>query len=232
MGAPLVLLEPNATNGFILDNCARFGVGTDPMRFSLKGLFALKGDPVLEMRNEMELSVEVADSELIASLLAKLDVEALFSLPLRDIVNAECWFAALATPLLDENGMLVIGSDTGLSLERILLSLPSVRFDVACTNCTSPGLSVLPEMFESLEAGGVLDVLERRLLDLGLDLLRSDYIQAYVNRLLVDGSLRCPHNPNYLDALASSDYPVPRFPALPYEALETALIRVNASLVV
>jgi hypothetical protein len=223
MGAPLMLLEPNTTNGFIIENRATFGVGADPMRFSLKGLFALQGDPLLEMSNEMELSLLTyrKDSELLAYLLAKVDAGALFSFPLRDVVNAECWFATLVAPLLDENGNLALGGDAGLSLERILLSMPSVRFDVSCANCTSPGLSVLPEVFESLEAGGVSNVLEQHLIDLGLDLLRSDYIQAYMNRLVADGSLRCPHSPTYVDALASSDYPVPRFPSLPFESLET-----------
>jgi hypothetical protein len=88
IGAPLVLLEPNATNGFIIEKRATFGVGADPMRFSLKGLFDLKGNPVLEMSNEMELSVDVSDSELLASLLAKVDAGALFSFPLRDVANA------------------------------------------------------------------------------------------------------------------------------------------------
>ena len=73
-------------------------------------------------------------------------------------------------------------------VELILLSMPSVRFDVSCTNCTSPVLSVFPEVFESSEASGVSDVLEQRLIDLGLDLLRSDYIQAYMNRLVAAGS--------------------------------------------
>jgi hypothetical protein len=219
--APLDLLKPNTSNGYVLDNVATMTAGPDSLRFALKGLFALQGDPVLAMRNEMELSVDMEGSELFAAVMAKVDAEALFSFPLRDIVNPDCWLATLLTPLVDENGVLVDGSDTGLSLESILLSIPSVHFNMYCTNCTSQALSGLPELFKILEAGGVLDVLEGRLVDLGLDLLRSDFVQAYVTRLLVDGPLRCPHSPSFVDASASSDSPVPGFPSLSYESLES-----------
>ena len=221
LGSPLDLLRPNATDGFLLDNIANFGVGPDPLTFALKGLFALNGDPLLAMHNEVELSVNVADSELFATLMTQVDAKALSSFPLRDIVNPECWLAILAKPMLDDDGNLRDGSDIGLTFESILLSISSVSFDFTCTNCTSPGLQVVSELLRVLEEAGVSDVLEHRFVDLGLDFLKSDYIQAYINRALIEGSLRCPHSLDYVAGDAISDYPVPSFPSLPYKSLES-----------
>ena len=223
LGAPIELLKPNATNGFVLDNMARIGTEANPMRFALKGLLALKGDPVLETRNEVDVSVEIEESEVFASILAKIDSEAFSTFPLRDIVNLECWLATLAKPLMEGAGDLVDPNDVALALESILLSIPSMKFDFACTNCTSAGLDVIPEILTLLESNGISDVLEQRLVKVGLDLVQSDYVQAYLNRMVIEGSLRCPHSPHFQGESASSDFPVPSYPTLPYDSLESVV---------
>jgi hypothetical protein len=99
--------------------------------------------------------------------------------------------------------------------------MSSISFGMECLHCSSPGLEILPEVLETLETEGVSQILERRVVDLGLDLVRSDYFQHFVNRFLVDGALRCPHSPAFVDVDALSEYPVPSLPALTYDSLET-----------
>jgi hypothetical protein len=221
MGAPIDLLKPNADNGFLLENFVKLGATPDSVQFALKALFAMNGDPTLQMNNEMELSVDISNSDFIVGLLAMVDSESLTNFPISDITNMNCWLATLATPQLDGNGFLIQRTDVGLSLESIILSIGDMGLNVECTNCTSPSLSILPELFTTLEEGGVSDLLETRLVNLGLEVARSDFAQAYINQMLIDGSLRCPHSPNYVSASASSDYQVPAFPTLAHDSLET-----------
>ena len=222
LGAPLELLQPNSTNGFVLDNYVTFdGNATESLRFSIKGLFALNGGPELEISNEMELSLAIEEPELFASILAKVDSEALASFPLGNIIDGNCWLALLATPLMGESGYIVSSAAKGLSLETLLLSYPSFQFDLSCSNCTNSGSDVIPALLEGLEDIGVSESLEQRLFGLGLDLVRSDFFQAYLNRLVVDGSLRCPHSPYFEGESASSNYPIPSLPSLSYESLES-----------
>jgi len=96
-----------------------------------------------------------------------------------------------------------------------------MAFGVSCTNCTSSNIGILSEVFEQLELAGVSNILEKRLIDLGLEVASSEYAQAYINELLINGALRCPHSPSYVDGTATSKYQVPAFPSLPHESLET-----------
>jgi hypothetical protein len=218
---PIEIMKPNATNGYVLDNKAKLGTDAEPLQFSLTGLFALNGDPALQMHNKMELSVQLSNAEMMTSFMAKMDARLLSTFPLRDISNTDCWLATLANTLINEQGTINDEGEPGLSLESLMASAPSTRFGASCVNCSSPGLELLPELIDILEIEGVSNILERRLVTLGLDLLKSDYAQAYLSRLQADGALRCPNSPNFVNANATSDYPLPALPDLPYDSLET-----------
>jgi hypothetical protein len=216
MGEPISMLKPNKTDGFLLDNFGTLGTNQKKLRVGLTGLIAMAGDPSLTMSNEMDISVELAGSEAWASLMAKVDTAALYGFPLRDITNIHCWLNTLLTPdALNEE------KDTGLSLHSILLSTASMNFNVTCIDCTSRGLTIVPEVVDSLGEYGVSDVLERRVVDLGLDLLRSDFTQRYINTILMDASVRCPHSPSYVGPDKSFNASSLSLPSLPYESLET-----------
>ncbi|CAJ1942472.1 unnamed protein product [Cylindrotheca closterium] len=221
MGAPIDLLKTNDENGYLLENFATVGANPDSIEFALKGLLALSGDETLAMYNEIELSVNIGNADFFAGLIAMVDSQALQSFPLKDIANLNCWLAMLATPQIDSNGQLKGNTDIGLMLESLRLTADSMAFDVSCTNCTSSSLSVLPEVFQTLESTGVSNILEKRLIDMGLEVASSEYVQAYINELLINGALRCPNSPNYVDTSATSNYQVPTFPALAHESLET-----------
>jgi hypothetical protein len=221
VGAPLHLLQPNLSSAFLLDNAATLGLEALPLRLTLKTLFSVSGDPVFDMHNEMDISVEMIGAELLAVVLAKVRARRLFDFPLRDIMNSDCWLSILSTPQLDKNGIRAAGIDVGLALETMKMVFASMRFGVACTSCTSRGLLVLPEVLEGLEVAGVSDVLEKRLVHLAEELLESDYVQAFLDRLLVEGSKRCPSSPNFVHSELSLDYKNPSFPSLSYDSVES-----------
>jgi hypothetical protein len=221
VGAPLNLLRPDTSSAFLLDNTATLGLESLPLRLALKTLFSVSGDPVFRMHNELDISVEMVGADILAVVLAKVGAQRLFDFPLRDIMNSDCWMSILSTPLLDKNGIRAADIDVGLALETMKMIFASMRFGVACTSCTSRGLLVLPEVLERLEVAGVSDVLEERLINLAEELLESDYVQAFLDRLLVEGSKRCPSSPDFVDSELSLDYKNPSFPSLSYEALES-----------
>ena len=93
MGAPIDLLKPNTDNGFLLENFVTLGAAPDSIQFALKGLFALNGDSALQMQNELELTVDITNSDLFAGFIALLDSERLFNFPIKDVPNVEvCLF--------------------------------------------------------------------------------------------------------------------------------------------
>ena len=221
IGAPIDLLKPSGDNGFFLENFVTLGTNDESIQLGMKGLFALNGDSALQMHNELEFTVDVKDADLFARLMALLDSDRLLNFPIKDVTDVDCWLAMFATPQLDASGLPVTGGDVGLSLDSISLLIQSMHFNAKCTNCTSTGLDILPELFQTLEESGVSDLLETRLVDAGLSIVRDGYVQDHMNKLLLDASLRCPHSPDYVGESAVSNYPVETFPTLSYDTLES-----------
>ena len=213
------LLEPNATNGQILDNYATLGTNSKKLRIGLKGLLATEGDPTFAMTNEMDISVELVGAEIWASLMANVDAATLFNFPLRDITNLQCWLYTLAPP----DSIYATDEETGFSIVSALLSTTFMNFNITCAACTSSSLSILPEVLQSLEDFGISDVLEMRLVGLSMGIMRSDYIQNFINVILTDSALQCPHSPKFIGPSASfsKNSPTPSFPSLDLESLET-----------
>merc|ERR1712224_139402 len=146
IGAPLQLLEPNATHGQILDNYATLGSAERKFRICLKGLFVVEGNSAISSNNEMDISVDLAGSNAWVSLMAKIDAETLFKFPLRDITKFQCWLHTLATPdSLNDN------KEVGFSILHALLTTTSMSFNFSCDKCSSFSPSILPEILDGLQ---------------------------------------------------------------------------------
>jgi hypothetical protein len=216
MGTPMTLLGPNVTSGYVLDNTARLGTNPRKLRVGFKASFATDGDPSLSMSNELDIFVELTNAEVWASLLTKLDATALFNFPIQDITNVNCWLNILQIPASIKND-----AATGFSMTSLLLSSEAMNLNVSCADCSSPSLLVLPEILASFDSAGVTNVLDERLMKLGLNLVQGDHTQSYINAILMDSGRHCPHSPKYAGPEATSDVPDFEFPSLSDESLET-----------
>lgn len=206
-------------NGQVLNNYAKFGSDSRKLRVGLNGLFATEGDPTFIMTNEIHMSVETTESEVWTYLIANVDAAKLFNFPLRDVTNLQCWLYTLLTP----DSIHDTDEETGFAIVNTLLLATSMKFNVTCASCTSSSLSILPEIVQSFEKLGVLDVLGIRFVKLALEILRSDYIQEFINKSLIDSTIQCPHSPQFVGPSASfsENAPAPNYPSLNLEALET-----------
>lgn len=220
---PISLIDPTVTNGLLLDNRANLGGDPSPIRIGLTAALSVSGDPVLSSRNELDVLVELSNPDLFAVVLARMGVRKLMTFPLKSITNIHCWLSTFATPELDSTGTRFSVVEAGLALDTLALVVSSIRFTATCANsdsCSSAGLEKLPEVLETLDASGVTDVLEDRLLSFALDLLQNDYLQVYIDRLLVGSSHMCPEHPNFLKGDKTATYPSPPFPSLSRDSLE------------
>ena len=215
MGAPIQLLEPNTTHGQILDNYATFGTEEQKLRMGVRGLFTSKGDPEFTMTNQMDMSLEFADAGVFLALMAHVDAATLFNFPLRDITNLHCWLNTIAASKLPDDM-------DALAIVNAMLSQKTMSLNVECDACTSSSLYILPEIISSFEAFGVSDVLESRLVNLAMDLLRSDYTQGLIDGILMDATKHCPHSPELIGSSTSlSEKPALELPSMDHAAHET-----------
>eukprot|EP00934_Nitzschia_sp_Nitz4_P006159 Nitzschia sp. Nitz4//scaffold358_size24170//3784//11028//NITZ4_008429-RA/size24170-augustus-gene-0.44-mRNA-1//1//CDS//3329548996//6149//frame0 len=213
--SPATLLEPKESDPMVLTNMINVASGDSSLQVSLGGLFATSGDSVLSMRNELNMALNLSGFKAVADVLTKMGANEFLQFPLRDLVNMDCWLSTLELPTLLED------NDAGISLRDLLMTIPSMDMSVSCSNCTSVGLDVLPGILDTLNSGGVTDVMEQELLNVALEIVTSEFVQAYLNKMVLDGSLRCPHSSQFVSSTADSNYPIPTYPTLGYDALES-----------
>ncbi|KAG7360134.1 paraquat-inducible protein A domain containing protein [Nitzschia inconspicua] len=216
VSTPVKLLEPNSTNAYQLDSHAILGADNKKLQLGLKALLQTKGDPLLDMSNQLNILLELVESEVWVELIAKIDSGALFNFPLRDITNINCWLSILAIP-----ESITDDINTGFAIQSLLFDATSMRLNVSCTECSSQSLLIIPEILGLLKADGISDVLEEGLVKLGQDLVQSNSTQSYINSVLLNSRMYCPHNPAYDASEASSSLSNLHMPFLSYESMET-----------
>jgi len=152
----------------------------DTLSVHLDGLWALVGDEALATRNELDFSFDLGGSSWIVDVLAPMVTKSLLQFPIVDTFNTDCWLATL-----DE-----------LSLEKFVMDVPNLNLNLTCTNCTSIGLSkALPDVMTLLQPSK--KILEDRIIELGMEWIRSESTREYLNGLVQDSKLRCPHSPTF-----------------------------------
>ena len=67
------------------------------------------------------------------------------------MLSVQCWLDMFATPQLDSNSLPVQNGDVGLLLDSFTILVDSMTLNAQCTNCTSPSLNILPELFQTLK---------------------------------------------------------------------------------
>ena len=221
---PVVLLEPNKTQGTLLNNKATLGRGAEPLSASLRLLLELTGDPMLSMRNEIEVGIEVSNINAAVVLMMRMRENGLYTFPLRDIANLDCWIATLATPVLDKDGIRTLGIDPGLAIDYLSLVIETLRLNFTCASCTSSGLAYLPDVMNILEDAGAIKDMQPRLFLLASDILKSDFVQVFLDRLLARAPQKCPHSPDLtLNATNLLKYKHAGFPELSHKSLESII---------
>ena len=204
LGDPSYFFEPSSADGSLLNSAATFSNLTHPLRVSFMVSFAMEGDPAYDMRNELEVSLEAAEANLFLVFFAKLEEQGFFSIEFHDMLDYNCWLAAFATPKLNDEGFLVAGSASSLMIQYVNMNIPSFGFNVFCDSCSSPGLSALPAILESLTYADTTGVLGSRFIDFVLALLKIESVQVALDRWLADAPKKCPASVDFVEGYKSN----------------------------
>eukprot|EP00934_Nitzschia_sp_Nitz4_P004433 Nitzschia sp. Nitz4//scaffold14_size191712//8120//21306//NITZ4_001700-RA/size191712-processed-gene-0.39-mRNA-1//-1//CDS//3329536858//4423//frame0 len=219
--SPLELFGTNDAEPYTIENRLSFSQYPETLDVAMGFHIRVTGDPAFDMDNQLEFSVDFNGTKAEATLLALVDAAALFQYPLGDLANTDCWLATLSKPLLDIFGEVLGNGTSGLSFPSLELVVPNLDLNVVCRNCTSPGFSILPDLMQIVKSDGTLSLLEVKSISLLLELMQTEFVQARINKAILGGTLNCPHHQRYIGDGAISDYPVPEFPLLSFDAIES-----------
>jgi len=190
------------------------------LKGSVRTLLDIGGITPLAMSNNIDIEIEAPDLGFLVKILAPIREKALMEFPMKAIMNLNCWLATLSPSDIVE----LNSQELSFALSELFLSLASVRLNMACVECTSPGFTILPDVINTLEDAGAIMEMKNRVVEASQELLKGEWVQTQVARHLIDSAKKCPHHALYREAFSSGDWPSLGLPSISQNALELLLM--------
>jgi len=203
---PLALLEPVVNEPHYLNNTATIGFEERPLRLSTKFLFAIAGDDDTEIKNELDISLDLDTANVVLAAMLKIAKSRLLGFPLRDIFDFNCWAAIIPAPLLDSRGIRLKDSEITATMAEIAASISRLNLNISCVECSSPGMMEFTELLSTKEAQNDATDVVNSLLDSITQLIEGNFMQVKIDRFLAEAARKCPHSPEYLSSPSTIEY--------------------------
>ncbi|KAL3919794.1 MAG: hypothetical protein SGILL_003576 [Bacillariaceae sp.] len=207
---PLELLQTVPEEPYHLNNTVTMGIENRPIHFSGRFFFGIDGGDDNEIKNDLELSMDLDTASVVLMAMLKISNSNLLGFPLSDIFNLNCWIATIPAPALDSRGIRVEEDDVTAALEEIVASVSNMNLNMSCIECSSPGMLELSDLLSTKDAQQGATESANSLLQTASRFLSGNFLQVQIDRILADAARKCPHSPEF-DPNAS---------AIEYQALE------------
>lgn len=194
VGHPLQILSPRNGEPYVLDNQILLGYGEDPIQISFQIIQSFSGDTA-NMKNEVEVEIEIHKLLLDMSIFAKIDTRSLFQFPLRDMANFHCWLATIPSQAdsLGIYGVRVSGNEPNMMLENIDYLIEDFSFSAKCTSCSSSDLAEFVDAISTLDSNSTFSQSLNQALNYTKEVLIGGLFQMKLDRMIVEAHKKCPH---------------------------------------
>ena len=152
----------------------------------------------ISFRNVLLLELELKNTTIEVDALVQILETGLFNFPLEDMNNFDCWLAMIPAPAMEVSGVRSADSELTLALRKLKIDMESTRIQIECLSCSSPLFQDLDTTLSSDEAIADLTKLANGAVDYITGLLGGPFLQAQIDRALVDAPKRCPHSPDFV----------------------------------
>lgn len=166
--------------------------------------FALKDG--VQLRNDMTVTLGLESAQLVFGVVLNVIASRLMDFPLRDLLDYNCWLATLPAPELDTWGARVGGVDRSAGLTELYAYVKQISLSVTCLECSSPLMYELSDLLSAPQAVDDVTEAANGLLRYVIQLLRGEFLQVEVDRILNDAVKQCPHSPDYDASSTNSSY--------------------------
>lgn len=216
---PLELLGITSDAAVLRNDLGMASGTTGPLSLTMKLSSGQEGE-----LNEVDISASIDSLTLLANVKALMDAQTFLQFPLGDMLDFNCWLAALPSVELNNEGFPVDPSATrGLSLSAFRSALSSLTLTSDCIKCESAGMELLPELFQILDQTGSVTLLGTRLPAILDSVVTSDTTQTMMERLIVSGSKSCPSSSLYDANFESPGYSFVGLPTFSGDTIDTVL---------
>lgn len=131
------------------------------------------------------MQLDIGGARLFVALLLPILENPLFSVPIEDTLNPNCWLATVIPKSEAVNADLLVAQS--FSLDQLLLN-------ITCVSCTSPDFSdLIYRLYSPQEIGNATRTV-LNLISLARD---SDFFRVTTDTILSGASKQCPHNSDF-----------------------------------
>jgi hypothetical protein len=184
IGDPLHLLWPVEAQPTVLNNTLSFGVDSKPLSFEGTVVLSLTDGAEMNIWNEVNVSLTVADVSLQIAFLAQILENSFSSFPFEDFSDWRCWLSTILLPSINGpfDGMRVVGQN---------YSMGNFSMSIACTSCTGPDFDdLLMSLYAPSDVSAAIQEQAGSLMEAG-------FLQGALESLIFDSKKRCPHHPSF-----------------------------------
>ena len=177
---PLKLLYPSAKPQ-VVENVISLGTAVNPLQASVDLFLSLdsSAEP-LSLNDALTLSASLDQSTIEADLMVMMAEANLLQFPMRDVLSWECWLATL-----------VDDDSSGATLDRLAILLSTLRLDMSCSNCTSPGFELLPGIMGVYEESGATDMVASKVEEMVDGIARSSLVSSFLDEAVASANEAC-----------------------------------------
>ncbi len=186
---PFQLLKPRSSSTHLLENKLSFGVDNQAVDASVQLELVVGGDQSpLATNNIMDLHIGVPSIEVLAVLFATVSESRFMQMPLRDILNFDCWLSMIPQSALNLGAAIPVFD---------ILFGGGMLPKTSCVSCSNGMLKDLNTIIDFLDANGFVDNIQSRGLLILSELIQSEFMRGMIDGQLSKSSSQCPSDPQY-----------------------------------
>lgn len=134
---------------------------------------------------------------VVLSVLAKIIESRFLDYPVESIADWHCLLATMPAPSLDARGVRLEDSPVPLAIRELIMSVDQMQLNISCIECTSPRMSDFATLLTKPHAVNDTTRVANDILKFVTDLLKGEFLQVTVDRLVADASRQCKTSPQY-----------------------------------
>lgn len=187
--SPFSILQPVKGLPTTLRSSLMIGKEESPLELSVSIHLNIEDDQGNRVDNEINVALELNHVSLVLSVMVALSESALFSLPVKEVKDANCWLATIDIASL---------RSSLLPLLNYTLSAEHAVLNIACVSCSTPKFDALAQQIYSPgdtpeEIQSFLDQ-SKNSVD---QFLGSEFFQKLFSLIVSDAKALCPNNDEY-----------------------------------
>lgn len=159
-----------------------------------------------KIANDMDMSMSMETMNMILTALLKVTEEKMWTFPIRDVTNVNCWLAAIPAPALDARGVRLLNQEVTAGIADFSGSFGDANLNVSCLDCGSPRMKEFTDLLQTSEAQESFKTTMDNMIEYFMGPFLADLVQLQADRMLNKAVFLCPHSPDFNpDAITDYD---------------------------